>query len=162
MSSSSDTKVEGKARFVAVKTTKGQELNVALLIENRARRSGAELYAIVASSRPKGFLVLETPKMSTADALIRDLRHVRGKIRGTLSREELEGMIRPRPVVEMLEPGMEVKVVAGPLRGSRGKVLRVNKEKNEVELLVYEATYPLKITVPGEHLKPSEPEEGSS
>ena len=149
-----------KPRYYAVKTTKGQEYNVALLIENRARSKSIPLYSIVASLRPRGFLILETPKATAVDQLIRDMRHVKGKVRGVIAQQDVEAMIKPKPVVELLSPGIEVEVVSGPLRGTMGKVLQVNKDKNEVVLLVYEATYPLKVTVPGEHVKPVSREQG--
>ena len=143
-----------KALFFGVKTTKGQELNVALMIENRARTRGLELYSIVAPTRPGGFLILEAPRPSTVELLTRDIRHVRGRIKGVMGLEDVKSLVKPRLTAELLEPGMEVEVIAGPLRGSRGQVLQVNKSKNEVVLQVYEAAYPLKVTVPGEHVKP--------
>jgi len=140
--------------FFGVKTTKGQEINVALMIENRARTKGIELYSIVAPTRPGGFLILETPKPAAVELLTRDIRHVRGRIKGMMGLEDVKSLVKPRVTAELLEPGMEVEVIAGPLRGSRGQVLQVNKAKNEVVLQVYEAAYPLKVTVPGEHVKP--------
>ncbi len=151
-----EKKVQEKKRiqFFSIKTTKGQELNVSLLIENRAKTRKIELYSIVAPPRPKGFLILETPRASTIDPLTRDIRHVKGRIKGTISMDDVEHLVKPRPTVEFLSPGIEVEVIAGPLKGSKGKVLQVNKSRNEVVLLIYEATYPLKVTIPGEQVKP--------
>uniref|UniRef100_A0A7J3ZJN6 Transcription elongation factor Spt5 n=1 Tax=Fervidicoccus fontis TaxID=683846 RepID=A0A7J3ZJN6_9CREN len=149
-----------RPRYYAVKITKGQEYTVALLVENRARSKNIPLYSIVASLRPRGFLILETPRATAVDLLIRDMRHVKGKVRGVISQQDVETMIKPKPMVEILSPGTEVEVVSGPLRGTMGKVLQVDRERNEVVLLVYEATYPLKVTVPGEHVKPVSREQG--
>lgn len=142
------------SKFFAIRTTKGQEYSVALLMENRARSNALRVYSIVATPKPGGVVIVEAPSATVIDPLTRDLRHVRGRVKGVISREEVESMIKVKPVVELLSPGMEVEVIAGPLRGVTGKVLQVSKERNEVVIMVYEAAYPLKVTVPGEHVKP--------
>jgi len=147
-------KEEKKSKFFAVKVTRGQELNVAMMIENRAKREGIPLYSIVGPFRPGGFLVLETPMASFADRLIRDIRHARRRVKGMLSPNEIELMIKPKPTIEAFAPGMEIEVIAGPLKGSRGKIVDVIKSRNEVVLTIYEASYPLKVTVPAEYIKP--------
>ncbi len=154
MSETREKPVSGKPTFFAVKTTKGQELNVALLIRNRAITKKLPLYSIVAPHRPKGYIVLETPRASMIEPLIRDIRHVKGRVKGTILFDDIERMVKPKATVELLTPGCEVEVIAGPLRGSRGKVIQINKAKNEVVLQIYEATYPLKVTMPGEQIRP--------
>ncbi len=144
----------GKPTFFAAKTTKGQELNVSLLIKNRALSKKLPLYSIIIPSRPKGYIIFEVPKASVIDLLIRDLRHVKGRVKGTISLQDVERMVKPKATVELLTPGCEVEVIAGPLRGSRGKVVQINKAKNEVVLQIYEATYPLRVTIPGEQIRP--------
>ena len=144
----------GKPTFFAAKTTKGQELNVSLLIKNRAVSKNLPLYSIIIPSRPKGYIIFEVPKSSIIDLLIRDLRHVKGRVKGTISLQDVERMVKPKATVELLTPGCEVEVIAGPLRGSRGRVVQINKAKNEVVLQIYEATYPLRVTIPGEQIRP--------
>jgi len=145
---------ERKSKFFAVKVTKAQELNVALMVENRAKREGIPLFAIVGPPKPGGILVLETTMASFADRLIRDIRHARRRVKGMLNQSEIELMIKPKPTIEAFAPGMEIEVIAGPLKGSRGKVVDVIKSRNEVVLTIYEASYPLKVTVPAEYVKP--------
>lgn len=148
------SKEEKKNKFFAVKVTRAQELNVAMMIENRAKRENIPLYAIIGPSRPGGFLVLETTMASFADRLIRDIRHARRRVKGMLSQNEIELMIKPKPTIEAFVPGMEIEVIAGPLKGSKGKIVDIIKSRNEIVLTIYEASYPLKVTVPAEYVKP--------
>ena len=47
----------------------------------------------------------------------------------------------------MLNVGDEIEVVSGPLRGSRGKVLRIDKTKNEVTFQPAEVSIPMPMTI---------------
>lgn len=147
-------------KFFAVKVTKSQEMNVALLLENRAKAEGLPVYAIISPPKPGGFVVVETSAPSYVDKLVRDLRHARRRMRGMLSQSEIELMVKPKPTVEVFAPGMEAEIIAGPFKGSRGKVVDVVPSRNEVVLMLYEASYPLKVTVPADYVKPVSPAGG--
>ncbi len=143
-----------KTRFYLVRTTARQELNVALLIENRARINGIPLYSIIIPPEVKGYIVLETDKPSAVELLIRDMQHVKRRVQGTLSKDDVERMVKPKAVVELLSPGDMVEVIAGPFQGIKAQVISVNKTKKEVVLNILESAYPLKVTVPGDYVKP--------
>lgn len=146
---------EKRSKFFAIKVTKAQEMNVSMIIENRANREGIPLYSIIGPHKPGGFIVLETTAASYADRLLRDIRHAKRRIKGMMSLSEIELMIKPKPTIAAFSPGMEIEVIAGPLKGSRGRVVEVIKSRNEVVLTIYEASYPLKVTVPAEYVRPA-------
>jgi transcriptional antiterminator NusG len=145
---------KGKSVFYLVRTTARQELNVALLIENRARVNNIPLYSIVIPPDVKGYLVLETPRSSHVELLIRDMQHVKRRVQGTLTLEDVERMVKPKAMVELLNPGDMVEVIAGPFQGIKAQVISVNRARNEVVLNILESAYPLKVTVPGDYVKP--------
>ncbi len=143
-----------KSTFYLIRTTARQELNVALLIENRAKTKNIPLYSIIIPPEVKGYIVLETPRSSAVEALIRDMQHVKRRVQGTLTLDDVERMVKPKAVVELLNPGDMVEVIAGPFQGIKAQVISVNKDKQEVVLNILESAYPLKVTVPGDFVKP--------
>ena len=66
---------------------------------------------------------------------------------------EIENFLVPKPSIEGIEVGDIVEIIAGPLKGLRGTITRVDKNKEEVTLELHETSYPLPITVHGDYVK---------
>uniref|UniRef100_A0A7C2VNC6 Transcription elongation factor Spt5 n=1 Tax=Ignisphaera aggregans TaxID=334771 RepID=A0A7C2VNC6_9CREN len=136
-----------------VRTTAGQEINVALLIETRTKAGNIPLYSILALPNLKGYVVIEARGLHSVYEAIRGLKHVKGRVSGTLRWDDLEAAVRPKPMIELLYVGADVEVVAGPFRGMKAKVTAIDKTRNEVSLNILEANYPLTITVPVDYIR---------
>lgn len=137
-----------------VRTTAGQEVNVSLLVETRSKINNIPIYSILALPNLKGYIVMETRGLHHVYEAIRGLKHVKGKVSGTLRWEDLESMIKPKPLIELLYIGSDVEIIAGPFRGLKAKITAIDKNRNEVSLSILEASYPLTITVPVDHVRP--------
>jgi len=144
-----------RTQLFIVRTTAGQEVNVAMMAELRARNANLAINSIVAIPELKGYVVFETNDLRQVYEAVRGIKHVRGRVSGTITIDDIEKFVKPKPIIEMLEVGMEVEVIAGPLRGARAKITAINKARNEVSLSVLEAEYPLTVTVPVEYIRPA-------
>ncbi|MEM1644682.1 MAG: transcription elongation factor Spt5 [Ignisphaera sp.] len=156
--SAKNTEVTGtstipKNTLFIVRTTAGQENNVALLIETRSKINNIPIYSILSLPNLKGYIVMETRGLHSVYEAIKGLKHVKGKVSGTLKWEDLESMIKPKPLIELLFVGADVEIVAGPFRGMKAKVTSIDKTRNEVSLSILEANYPLTITVPVDYIR---------
>lgn len=136
-----------------VRTTAGQETNVALLVETRAKTSNIPIYSILSLPNLKGYVVMEATSLHVIYEAIRGLKHIKGKVSGTLKWEDLETLVKPKPLIELLQIGADVEIIAGPFRGMRAKVTSIDKARNEVSLSILEANYPLTITVPVDYIR---------
>jgi len=151
--SESEESKKAKSSFYLVRATARQEANVALMIENKVKSQGLEIYSIISHPDLKGYLILESPKSSAVDAAIRDIPHLRRRVQGVMSLEEVERIIKPKEVIEGLSPGDIVEVIAGPLQGIKAQVVQVERERKELILNILESSYPLKVTVSGDYVK---------
>jgi transcriptional antiterminator NusG len=149
-------------RLFAVRTVAGRELDVALIIEQRARDENLPIYAVVVPPQIKGYVIVETPAAFYASLAVQGIRYAKGVVPGVLRYEDVEKLLKPKAIVETLKPGDIVEIVSGPFRGMKGEVVRVNPSRNEVILNVLEVEYPLQITVPGDSVRPSRKEERGS
>ncbi|MEM0020746.1 MAG: transcription elongation factor Spt5 [Fervidicoccaceae archaeon] len=143
-----------KSSFFLVKTKARQEQNVAMLIEKRVRSQNLDVYSIIIQPEMKGYIIIEAQKSSIVDLATRDLPNVGKRVQGILSLEDVERAIKPKEVIEGLNPGDMVEVIAGPLQGIKAQVVQVDREKKELVLNILESAYPLKITVSGDYVKP--------
>ena len=143
-----------ESMFFAITTTARQEANVALMVEVHTKTKNLPIYSIIVPPELKGYVILETIGLHVVYEAIRGLKHVRGRAAGTLKWEDLEKMLKPRPLIDLLQIGEEVEIIAGPFRGMKARVVDIDKARNEVSLNVLEASYPLTITVPVDYIRP--------
>jgi len=118
--------------FFPIRTVSGKELDVAILIEARAKSTNAEIYSVIVPPRIKGFVIVEAPASYVIYDVIRGIKHVKGSPGRKISEEEITKLIKPVPVIDLIEVGDIVKLVAGPFKGMRARVEGKDKEKNEV------------------------------
>ena len=137
----------------AVRTTAGQEKNVAKLVALNAKAYGVPVKAIVAPEALKGYVFIEADGPHIVDKAIAGVRHVRSRVPGVVSMDDIERFLMPKPVIEELDIGDEVEIVTGPLRGARAKVVRIDKDKGEVVVELLEVTFTMPVTVNAEAVK---------
>lgn len=142
-----------KASFYLVRTTIGQERNVMLIAEERIRQAGAPIKSITIIEGMRGYIIVETDRPDVIDKVFYGIKHVKGVVARKVSFSELESFLVPRPSIEGVNVGDVVEIIAGPLKGLRGTVSRVDKSKEEVTLELHETSYPLPITIHGDYVR---------
>lgn len=143
----------GKVRFFAVRTTIGQEYNVALLMEERARASKMKIYSLSVVSGLRGIVIVETDVPHIVHRLSYGIKHAKGVIRGGMNIEDIIKFIAPKPIIEMVKVDDFVEITSGPFIGMRGRVVQIDKSRGEVKVEIAEAAYPLPITINAEYIK---------
>jgi len=137
----------------AIRTTAGQEKNVADLIAARVQTTKLPIKAILVPEMLKGYVFIEAEGPHFVDEAIAGIKHVRSRVPGIVSFPEVERYIVVRPVIEELDVEDVVEVVGGPFKGMRAKITRVDKTKEEVTLELLEATFTLPITVHADYVR---------
>lgn len=137
----------------AVRTTAGQESNVADMITSRVENSKLPIVAILVPQMLKGYVFVEAEGPHFVEQAIAGLKHVRSRVPGIVNFSEVERYIVVKPVIEELDVDDQVEVVGGPFKGMKAKITRVDKTKEEVTLELLEATFTLPITVHADYVR---------
>jgi len=58
-----------------------------------------------------------------------------------------------------MEAGDIVELIAGPFRGEKARIMRIDQSKEEITVELFEATVPIPVTVRGDHVKVIEKKE---
>jgi transcriptional antiterminator NusG len=146
-------KSEEFSKIFAVKTTTGQEKNVARLVAAKVEMNGIPITAILVPETLKGYVFIEAEGPHLVEEAITGIRHVRSRIPGIVSFSEIERYVVRKPVIEELNENDIVEVTGGPFKGMRAKITRIDKAKGEVILELLEATFTLPITVNSDYVK---------
>jgi len=141
-----------------VRTTVGQEDMVATLLAERSKRRMEEgeqgLLAIIVPPQVRGYVLVEAIDEVTVRRVINGVPHVKGLIgRGAMDVKEIEPMLESKPILEELKPGSVVRLIAGPFKGSKAKILRVDPQKEEVTVELLETAVKIPITVEAENVR---------
>jgi transcriptional antiterminator NusG len=141
------------AKIFVVKTTTGQERNVARLMTAKVKMSHIPVKAILVPEMLKGYVFVEAEGPHIVEEAIAGVRHVRSRIPGLVSFAEIERYIIRKPVIEDLSEDDVVEITGGPFKGMRAKITRIDQGKDEVTLELLEATFTLPITVHSDYVK---------
>jgi transcriptional antiterminator NusG len=144
---------EYPTKIFAVKTTTGQERNVAKLIAARVKMNNISIKAILVPETLRGYVFVEAEGPHFVEEAITGIRHVRSRVPGVVSFSEIERYIVRKPIIEELSENDVVEVTGGPFKGMRAKITRIDRAKAEVTLELLEATFTLPITVHSDYVK---------
>jgi transcriptional antiterminator NusG len=148
-----ESQEEHSTRIFAVKTTTGQEKNVARLVAARIEMNKIPVKAILAPETLRGYVFIEAEGPHFVEDAIAGVKHVRSRVPGIISFEEIERYIIKKPIIEELNESDIVEVIGGPFKGMRAKITRIDIAKAEVILELLEATFTLPITVNSDYVK---------
>jgi len=143
-------------RIFAIKTTSKQERTVAdnILKSIDTKATDVKVTAIIVPNELKGYVLVETPeKMNRIEQLVELIAHARTVIKGETSLAEVGHFLIPKPVVAGIEEGTIVELIAGPFKGEKAVVKRVDAAKEEITVELYESVVPIPITVRGDNVR---------
>lgn len=141
------------SKIYAVRTTIGQEKNVADMITTRTEREGFEIYSVLVPYEIRGYIMVETSNKTEVEKSLRGVAHARGIVAGEIGIADIEKFFEPKPMVTKVDTGDIVELVSGPFRGEKARVVRVDLKKEEITVELFEATVPIPVTVRGDSIK---------
>ena len=145
--------INGNSHLFAVRTTGGQEKIVMRLLEARIKMEKINIQAVLLLSDLKGYVVIEARDPPSMFNAIDGIRHVRGQLRGELTYNEIDKYLVKKSTVSELAVDNTVEIIAGPFKGMKATITRVDKEKEEATVVLLDASYQLPVTVDANYLK---------
>ena len=141
------------SRFFAIRTTGGQERMVADMLYTKVTAKKIGIRSVLVLDSFKGYIIVEAPDANVAYEGLAGIRHVRGQIRGDLPFKDIEGYLIKKPTVTELNIDDTDEVIAGPFKGMKAKITRVDYEKQEATVVLLDSPYQMPVTVDANYLK---------
>ena len=143
------------SNFYLLRTTTTQEDSVADMLYHKAlSEPDCGVYAIFHPATIKGYVFIEARDLGDAIQLIHGVPHTKGFVQGMVDFDkEIKPLLVSKSSVLEVDKGDMVELVAGPFKGEKAKVIRVDKAKEEVTVELIEATVPIPVTARGMHVK---------
>ena len=134
----------------AVKTTASQERTVADMIMSR---EDDRIHAALAPDSLTSYVMVEATDDSIIQRHLDEIPHARNLVPGESDLSEVEHFLSPTPDVEGIAEGDIIELIAGPFKGEKAQVQRIDENKDQVTVELYEATVPIPVTVRGDQIR---------
>lgn len=115
------------------------------LASNAKKISG--VYSLLFPHGMTGYILVEAMSVDIVRQIAYGVPYVRGVLRTPTKYEEIEHMIEFKLEAIDIKKGDIVSIIAGPFKGEKAKVTRVDLQKAQVVLELLEAAVPIPITL---------------
>ncbi|MCL6500590.1 MAG: transcription elongation factor Spt5 [Candidatus Pacearchaeota archaeon] len=136
-----------------VKVATNKEDQAADLIATRAEKKNLEVYSLARPHGLRGYIIIEAQDIETAEQAVFNLPYVKGFIKKPIVFGEIEPMLAPVVAQINIEKGDIVEILTEPFKREKAKVVRINKQKEEVVVELLEAAVPIPVTVKIDNVK---------
>ncbi|MCX6746896.1 MAG: transcription elongation factor Spt5 [Candidatus Pacearchaeota archaeon] len=136
-----------------IKVTTNKEERVVDMISERAEKKHLNVFSVLRPHGLRGYILMEAEDRESAEEAAFDLPYVKGIIGKTINYEEIKNMIEPSATTISIKEGDIVELIAEPFKKEKAKVLRIDKQKEEVVVSLLGAVVPLPVTVKLDNVK---------
>jgi len=144
---------EAQGKIYVIRTTAGQEKNVAESIYARAVAESIDLLSVFSPGTLKGYVFIEALSAHSIEEAISGLRHARARVQGVIPYDDIDQYFSEKPVIEELGVGDTVEIIGGLFKRMTAKVQSINLPRNEVTIELEDSSTPLPISVQADYLK---------
>ena len=130
------------------------------MISERAKKKNLNVFSVLRPHGLRGYVLLEAEDRESAEEAAFDLPYVKGIIGKTIKYDEIKNMIEPSATTVSIKEGDIVEMISEPFKKEKAKVLRIDKQKEEVVVSLLGAVVPLPVTVKLDNVKVIRREEG--
>jgi len=136
-----------------IKVTTNKEERAVEMISEKAKKKNLNVYSVSRPHGLRGYILLEAEDRDSAEEAVFNLPYIKGIIGKTISYEEIKGMVEPSISTVTIKEGDIVEMIGATLKGEKAKVLRIDKQKEEVVVSLLGAVVPLPVTVKLDNVK---------
>jgi len=136
-----------------IKVTTNKEERVLDMIADRVQKKNLNVFSVLRPHGLRGYILLEAEDRESAEEAAFDLPYVKGIIGKTINYEEIKNMIEPSATTVSIKEGDIVEMISEPFKKEKAKVIRIDKQKEEVVVSLLGAVVPLPVTVKIDNVK---------
>lgn len=136
-----------------VKVITNKEDQATELIAGKAEKKGIQVYSVIRPHGLRGYILIEAEDYDSAQQAALNVPYVKSVIFKPLEYKEVENIVEPVVTAINIEKGDIVEILAEPFKREKAKVVRVDKQKEEVVVELLEAAVQIPITVKLDNVK---------
>ncbi len=136
-----------------IKVTTNKEEKAVDMIAGRIKQKNLSVFSVSRPHGLRGYILLEAENRESAEEAVFNLPYVKGIIGKTIGYQEIKNMIEPSATTVSIKDGDIVEIISEPFKNEKAKVLRIDKQKEEVVVSLLGAVVPLPVTIKLDNVK---------
>lgn len=132
--------------YFIVRVTASQEKITADILQNKIGNSNQDIYGVIMPYGMRGYIIVEAKDEVACRELIMNEPHVKGMLPTPLSNEELEKLLAAKKQVQEIGMNDTIEFFAGPFKGYKAKVIKVDSTKEEITVELMDVAVPIPVT----------------
>lgn len=137
-----------ESHLFALRTAANREDQVVDYLSSKLHKATQhQVFAIIRPHGMRGYIFLEVASKTEAEAALQGVPYARGLLPTEIPYAEIEHMLEQVKVEMNIKKGDIVEIISGPFKRENAKVMRINKQKEEIVVELLEAAVPIPITV---------------
>ncbi len=136
-----------------IKVTTNKEDQAVETIGERIMKKSLNVQSVLRPHGLRGYILLEAEDRDSAEEAVYNLPYVKGIIGKTITYEEIKNMIETSAATITIKEKDIIEIIGSTLKGEKAKVLRIDKQKEEVVVSLLGAVIPLPVTIKLDNVK---------
>ncbi|HUW43593.1 MAG TPA: transcription elongation factor Spt5 [Bacillota bacterium] len=136
-----------------IKVTTNKEEKAVDMIAERAEKKAINLFSVLRPHGLRGYVLVEAEDRESAEEAVFNLPYVKGIIGKTIGYKEIKNMVEPSVTSISIKEGDIVEIIGSTLKGEKAKVIRIDKQKEEVVVNLLGAVVQLPVTIKIDNVK---------
>ncbi|MBU0457336.1 MAG: transcription elongation factor Spt5 [Nanoarchaeota archaeon] len=117
------------------------------LISKLQRDSNSSIITVIRPHGMRGYIFIEATSKLDAEITLQGVPYSRGLLPQEIPYPEIEHMLEQVKVEMNIKKNDIVEIISGPFKRENAKVIRINKQKEDIVVELLEAAVPIPITV---------------
>ena len=136
------------SEIYGVRTAANREDQVVdYMISKLSRETKLTIFSIIRPHGMRGYIFIEVGAKADAEQFLTGVPYARGLLPAQIPYPEIEHMLEQVKVEVNIRKNDIVELISGPFKRENAKVIRINKQKEEIVVELLEAAVPIPITV---------------
>jgi len=136
-----------------IKVTTNKEEKAVDMIAERTEKKAINLFSVLRPHGLRGYVLVEAEDRESAEEAVFNLPYVKGIIGKTIGYKEIKNMVEPSVTSISIKEGDIVEIIGSTLKGEKAKVIRIDKQKEEVVVNLLGAVVQLPVTIKIDNVK---------
>jgi transcription termination/antitermination protein NusG len=136
-----------------IKVTTNKEESAMELIRDRTVKKELNVYSLIHPLGLKGYIILESEDRESVEEAVFNTPYTKEILKKSVSYEDIQNLVEPKIEEMKIEKNDIVEIISEPFKKEKAKVLRIDRQKGEVVVILLQAAIPIPVTIKMDNVK---------
>lgn len=142
-----------ETHIFGLRTAANREDQVVDYLISKLQKKPEGVISIIRPHGMRGYIFIESTSKLDAESALQGVPYARGILPSEIPYPEIEHMLEQVKIEMNIHKHDIVEIISGPFKRENAKVMRINKQKEEIVVELLESAVPIPITVKMDSVK---------